>query len=303
MSALVMSALIEDLGHSVDICDNGVEALERVDDSIDVIISDWMMPEMDGLELCRRLRRRVGGRYLYVILVTSKDASEDRWVGLEAGADDFLVKPMGKGDLRARLTVAERILTMQEKLTDTMANLTTAYAELESANERLHALASTDGLTGIKNHRAFQESIRAEIAKAVRYGHPLSLLLLDIDNFKSYNDTFGHQSGDEVLKLVARIVAGFARRTDQAARYGGEEFVVLLPETDAPGARRTAERIRAAIESGEWPVRPVTASFGASTLLELETDPTQLVERADQALYASKRAGRNRVTHSDDLPG
>jgi diguanylate cyclase (GGDEF)-like protein/PAS domain S-box-containing protein len=173
--------------------------------------------------------------------------------------------------------------------------------QLEEANARLRALATTDGLTGVQNHRAFQERLAEEFQRAVRYDRPLSIVMIDVDSFKQYNDTFGHPAGDVVLKRVASALQSCARATDTVARYGGEEFVVILPETDAAGAAEAAERMRRMIEGIPWEKRPVTVSVGISTT-ETEIDSTaELVEAADRALYMSKSRGRNRVTHAAEL--
>lgn len=173
--------------------------------------------------------------------------------------------------------------------------------ELGKANAELEALATQDGLTGIKNRRAFGMRLEEEVARATRYSLPLALLLLDVDSFKSYNDTFGHPAGDEVLKTVAQILGQNARETDMAARYGGEEFVVLLPQTDAAGAWVIAERIRQAIAGQPWSHRLVTASVGVSSLLPVVDTGSQLIARADQALYQSKAGGRNMVSAMEDM--
>lgn len=299
--AFSLSALVEDLDHEVETAQNGQDALKLLERThFDLVISDWMMPEMDGPQLCRAIRARRDRLYVYIILVTSRDASADRWEGLQAGADDFIVKPPDPGDLRSRLVVAERIMTMQAKLTEANEKLQAAYYEVEQANERLNALATTDGLTGAKNHRFFQDRLRQEISEAERHDRPLSLLLLDLDHFKSLNDTFGHQAGDEVLISVARLLQSQARASDIVARYGGEEFVVILPGTDRANAQTIAERFRTAIAEWSWPRRSVTTSIGVSTLQGDGIAPASLIEKADTALYASKRGGRNRVTHADD---
>jgi len=168
--------------------------------------------------------------------------------------------------------------------------------ELEKANTELETLATTDGLTGLKNHRAFQERLSEEVTRSQRYGTPLSMIMLDVDRFKQYNDTFGHPAGDKVLKSVARILQNCARSTDLAARYGGEEFVILLPETDIEGASIFAERLRLSIESHSWPIRKITASCGAAAFRPNEESGAEMISRADKMLYRSKSAGRNRVS-------
>lgn len=167
--------------------------------------------------------------------------------------------------------------------------------ELIKANAALEALATTDGLTGLKNHRAFQERLREECHRAARYRTPLSVVLLDVDRFKQYNDTFGHPAGDAVLNRVARILEGVIRECDLVARYGGEEFVYILPQTDLDSAYTVAERCRARIEAAAWDLRPITASLGVAALDLDHADAADLVARADAALYAAKTRGRNRV--------
>ncbi len=169
--------------------------------------------------------------------------------------------------------------------------------ELEEANERLAALATTDGLTGLKNHRTFQEKLVEECERAQRYDKPLSLLLIDVDHFKSYNDEFGHPAGDHILIEVAGILQGASRSTDFIARYGGEEFVIILPYTDAEGAMGCGERLRAAISSHAWEQRSITVSIGAATFHAATQSPAALIAEADQALYISKSTGRDRATH------
>ena len=172
-------------------------------------------------------------------------------------------------------------------------------AELEWQKEELAALATTDGLTGLKNHRAFQESLAANFESGVRYQHPLSLLLIDVDNFKQYNDAFGHPAGDEVLKQVAQTILAASRSADFVARYGGEEFVVILPNTDAAGAMEAGERVRRAVAERIWEQRDITISIGAVSLTPATPSGAQMVASADKALYLSKERGRNRVTFAE----
>jgi diguanylate cyclase (GGDEF)-like protein len=179
--------------------------------------------------------------------------------------------------------------------------LETKQMELLAANAQLESLATTDGLTGLKNRRTFDQRLEEEFLRARRYGAPLSLLLLDVDKFKQYNDSFGHPAGDEVLIGVGKILADGVRATDIAARYGGEEFALILTGTEAPGAMILAERLRQKIEGKEWPNREVTASIGVATFRTEMRSRAEMTAAADAALYASKEAGRNRVTHVKDL--
>lgn len=178
--------------------------------------------------------------------------------------------------------------------------LATANSKLHQANILLQAQATTDGLTGLKNHRAFQEQFSAEYERGRRYKSPLSVVLLDVDKFKQYNDTYGHPAGDQVLKTVASVLQSTARGSDFAARYGGEEFVVILPETDTQGARDAAERFRSAIEATIWPMRNVTVSIGIATLHSETKAKSDLISEADKALYRAKQRGRNCVCHAID---
>ena len=192
-------------------------------------------------------------------------------------------------DITSRRETEEKILEQQK--------------QLEAANARLEALVVKDPLTDLFNRRAFNDQLAAEITHAVRYRSPLSLILIDIDHFKIYNDTYGHPAGDEILVQLGQLLALHTRETDFAARYGGEEFILILPNTGIQGALKFAERCRIAIEQAAWPRRNITASFGITTL-EPDSSPRielQLVTEADQALYHSKKSGRNRVTHAQNL--
>ena len=202
-----------------------------------------------------------------------------------------------------RLQVASRDITdskqYEKRLEEAQRKLREQQAELEEMNERLKSLASTDALTGLKNRRAFEERLDKELSRSRRHGHPLSLILLDIDHFKSYNDTYGHPKGDEILRLVGRTLSRAMRETDFATRYGGEEFAILLPDTDREGAQHLAERLRHTIESAKWPDREITASVGVASYGERASTAEQLIDQADRALYRSKEQGRNRVTMAE----
>jgi two-component system chemotaxis response regulator CheY len=285
VSAFYLRRTLEKLGHQPELAPDGEAAWRMLRDGhIPLLISDWMMPNVDGPQLCRRVRDARSERYIYIILLTSRDRHEDRVEGLRAGADDFLTKPPDPDELAVRLEIAERILAVHD--------------QLARQNALLAELASTDELTGVKNRRRFREDLEMLFAQADRQNFPLSLILLDIDHFKQYNDTFGHPAGDRVLQQVGATLRASLRSQDVVARYGGEEFVVILPGTGAAGAVEAAERLRMAIAGRDWPLRPVTASFGAATSGLDTPDAATLVDRADRALYLSKEAGRNRTIHS-----
>lgn len=228
-----------------------------------------------------------------------------RKMGIKKGANGLVWLNVNAIPIRSKAEDDGLVVTSFSDISAEVENLSTIreYSErLEEANQTLERLATTDGLTGLRNHRTFQEYLEREFASSVRYERPLSIALLDVDRFKLINDDFGHQVGDETLKQIARILETAARDADFVARYGGEEFVVVMPETGRDAALVAAERFRAIIEAAEWKGRPVTASFGVATLTPLVRHRAALIEQSDQALYAAKRAGRNRSVHYDSLP-
>ncbi len=213
----------------------------------------------------------------------------------QTGEVAFFVATMR--DICERRAQEAKIAEQMARIAEYTQQLEWQKAELQDANTLLHALAITDGLTGLNNHRHFQEQLEREFERAVRRAAPLSLILLDVDHFKSYNDQFGHPAGDEVLHIVAKILTNHARAVDFVARYGGEEFAVLLPTTDSDDARQVAERLRLAIAERAWPHRPVTVSLGIASLVPALMHHSHLLDQADRALYRSKACGRNCVTH------
>jgi two-component system cell cycle response regulator len=251
-----------------------------------LIILDWMMPGISGLELCQRIRARKTACYPYVLLLSAKDAKQDIVEGLDAGADDYLAKPIDTNELRSRLRVGSRILALQNEL---------LRKEEELRFEALH-----DKLTGLWNRRAIMDFMGRELERGRRRRESVGALMMDLDHFKAINDTHGHQAGDVVLQEVGQRLVNGMRNYDWAARYGGEEFLVLLSNCNAETLVMCAERMRQTICSE--PVRlpdleiPVTVSIGA-TMFSFEHPLTgdQLVSVADAALYRAKRNGRNRV--------
>lgn len=457
VSAILIQKILERQGLKADHATTGLEAL-RMHQECDyrLVLSDWMMPEMTGVDLCRQLRK-LGGPYTYFVICSSKGERADRVEAFEAGVDDFLRKPVDRDELQARLTVARRILEMEDNLQRQFGELERAnervtainskllvaskrfeelfnglpmpcftfdrdgkieewnraarakfgiesgdavqrpvwevladrvkpfwsklvvdkvfagempsnvdwafragnnderyfacslfcledieghmqgaisanlditerelaerriHAQMQQinefaikledqklalveANERLQHLAITDGLTGLWNHRRFHEELERRVAEHRVSGRPLSVLILDIDHFKGFNDTFGHQIGDDLLRQFARLLSDHSRGTDFPARYGGEEFAVILSGAGREESLETAERFRVAIEKESWNSGAVTASFGVATLSEATASPRELLEQADQAMYTAKSEGRNRVAHFE-APG
>ena len=278
-------------GYRVTSVENGKRAVELLKKQFfPIVLTDWMMPEMDGLELCRAIRGDTDNGYVFIILLTAKDSKDDLVTGLGAGADDYLTKPVDHLELMARLKTAKRILELEQSL--------------KRANEEIKALSETDPLTGSYNRGYLNEHLPAELKRAGRYGRALSLCLCDIDHFKRVNDTYGHQAGDLVLKSFARMIHSSIRKDlDWVVRYGGEEFLIVFPETDVMGACVVAERIRKRVSESGLPVGDrvisITASFGVSGLDEGAPDEQvsgeEIIRRADEHLYRAKEEGRNRV--------
>ncbi len=247
----------------------------------DVILLDIMMPGLDGIEVCRRLKADPELRSIPVIMISALDMDQDVVRGLDAGAQDYVTKPFALPIVLARVRSAART----KADSDTIAEM----------NTRLSELAITDGLTGLKNHRYFRESLLSLRALTNRQGLPLSLLMMDVDHFKAYNDNFGHPAGDRVLRELATVITGQVRQQDVVARYGGEEFAILLPGADESAIRATATRLRSAIAAVRWPLRSITVSMGAATQAPGGSDLQALIDRADSALYQAKRNGRDRL--------
>jgi diguanylate cyclase (GGDEF)-like protein len=279
---------LSDHGYEVVTAFNGRQALEvaRSEDP-DVILLDVMMPGMNGVEVCAELKRDLRLRPIPVIMVSGREMDDDVIRGLDAGAHDYVTKPFNARIVMARVRSAARAKE--------------AHDVIAQMNQRLAELASTDGLTGVKNHRHFREAIDSAVSFAARKRLPLSVIMLDIDHFKMINDAHGHAFGDEVLCAVAQILRDSVREYDVVARYGGEEFAILLPSTDAADARILSERLRLTVADHAWVRGKVTISVGVATLADPIPPVVELVEQADRALYHSKRMGRNRVTHHDDL--
>jgi diguanylate cyclase (GGDEF)-like protein len=278
-------------GYPVVSVDDGFKALEKLKETFfQIVISDWVMPGLDGLSLCRAIRETEWDGYVFIIILTYKDSKDDIVSGLEAGADDYLTKPFHHAELIARINSGVRIINLEKSL--------------RNANEEIRVLSITDTLTGCFNRSYFNERFTLELTRARRYRHPLSLIICDIDHFKTVNDNYGHQAGDAILKEFAAIIMDSIRdKVDWMVRYGGEEFLIILPETDAEGTQILAERLREKITDKTFHTSghaiSITASFGATCLypnsdLKYCTQET-ILEAADVLLYEAKESGRNHV--------
>ncbi len=273
-------------------------------DEFELLLSDLRMPGTDGVRLLRQALAIDPD--LVAIIITGQATVEAAVEAMKAGAFDFILKPF---HLRQVLPVLDRavgVRRVRKENARLRREVEWLEAErvrlLEEANARLAALAATDPLTGLANRRAFHEALTREVALADRGARPLSLVLVDVDDFKTFNDRFGHPAGDEALQRVAAAIRGCCRGTDVGTRHGGEEFAVLLPGTDTEGAQATAERIRRAVEDTPWPLRAVTVSLGVATLGAYCGDGAgeRLVAAADRGLYLAKRNGRNQVAVAEE---
>lgn len=298
VSLRILQKAIERFGHECLEAADGAQAWEiyaRTPD-LDVIISDWMMPGMDGVELCRRVRAEPhADSYTFFIFLTAMGDREHLLEGMQAGADDHLPKPLDREVLGVRLISAERVTSLHRRITE-------QKEELEALNSKLALQAREDPLTGLGNRLRMGEDLETLHARFERYGHGYCALLCDIDYFKAYNDRYGHLAGDEVLKKAAEIIGRTIRSGDTAYRYGGEEFLILAPDQTPQTAAVVAERLRRGVEELEIPHEGsprgvLTISLGLAGLFPAESSASfdDLLGRADDALYRAKEEGRNWV--------
>lgn len=284
----MLETFLRKWGYDVVVASTGDAAWQflQQEDAPRLAVLDWLMPGMDGVQICREARKRASQAYLYLLLLSSKGEQFDILDGFDSGADDYLIKPFHPDELKARLRVGQRILELED--------------QLRAAQQVLQFKATHDGLTSLWNRAAILEQLSREVPRARREGNPLGVLLADLDHFKSVNDGHGHLAGDEVLREAARRMTRAVRAYDAVGRYGGEEFIVILPGCDLDGARERAQQLRRAIESA--PVQTdsssvqVTLSIGAvSTGAWPSADVDKLIWLADSALYRAKQQGRNCV--------
>jgi two-component system, cell cycle response regulator len=290
----LLSSQLRDWGFSFIIAKDGAEAWNylRRSDCPKLLLLDWVLPNIDGIELCRRVRVAGSGKsYSYVILLTGKDSKRDLLEAMQAGVDDYLVKPFDQLELKARLLVGKRIIELHE--------------ELVAAKESMRYAATHDSLTGVMNRGEVIDCLRRELERGQRAGKPVSILLADVDHFKTVNDTLGHLYGDEALKEIVRRLRSKLRVYDGLGRYGGEEFLAILPDCDLMSALIRADELRTFV--GAKPIdssrisRTITLSIGVAVSTDFPSgDISMLLSHADKGLYAAKRDGRNRVAHLDE---
>ena len=284
----ILQATLTKWGYEVTASRNGLDAWEILhgDDAPRLAILDWIMPGMDGIEICRRIRSRPSEPYIYIVLLTAKVRKEDAVAGLDAGADDYLSKPFDPAELQARLRAGRRILDLQEALL--------------AAREKLQYQATHDSLTGLLNRAATLDALRHELERADRQNFVLSMVLADIDHFKQVNDTYGHAIGDAVLCEAAHRMRSTVRAYDTVGRYGGEEFLFIMPGCDGTDAVGRADRIRLGITERPIELSSATISFTLSMGVVVRESGAPggldaLIQDADAALYQAKILGRDRV--------
>jgi len=292
-SRRLVTVRLSTAGHEVVEAKDGQSAWELFQhEHFQMVITDWMMPRLDGPGLIQKIRSSGHQNYTYIIMLTAIDDKPKVVMGLESGADEYLTKPFDNKELLARVASGERILKLEEQLIE--------------ARHQMEALAMQDVLTGMLNRRAIEEHARTELDLAKRKERPLSIILLDIDHFKAINDQYGHSVGDQTLRHMSEILTKNLRQYDRIGRWGGEEFIVILPDTEISEAITVAERMRIATaetklsleQGGDYTVQ---ISLGVACASGSYPTLVKLVDAADQALYKAKQTGRNRVCSFDQF--
>ena len=296
-TTMMVAKALSGWGLDVDVAYDGAAAWHRLNalDPPAIAVIDWTMPQVDGPELCRRVRATARLSAMYILLLTARDRRADLIAGLEAGADDYMTKPVDLDELRARVHVGLRVASLQQ-------SLSRRVAELRRAHDQLKEMASTDPLTRLYSRRWWFDMADTEFVRSRRYGGDLSVLLVDLDHFKRVNDRFGHEAGDSVLRTFADLLRRECRQSDIIGRLGGEEFALALPETSVADSETVASRLTAgcralAVPAGDESIR-WSCSIGVADVRADDADVDAVLRRADVALYEAKRAGRDRWSHA-----
>ena len=305
-SRLVLTAAAAKLGHECLVATDGSSAWGLLStEGVDVLLTDWLMPGVDGPELCRRVRAELSDRYVYVVLITGMAHPDQVLAGMGAGADDYLIKPVDPFAVQTRLVAAERVTALHRQVAE-------FRAQLELANHELLGHSLTDALTGLGNRRRMEQDLSGAHARAGRIRRSYAVTLFDIDHFKLFNDHYGHIAGDDALRRVGQCLAAATRTGESVYRYGGEEFLLLSPDITREAAAEAAERVGQAVADLGIPhsARPtspgvVTLSGGVACWTPTSgMTSAEVIDQADQALFAAKTAGRNRThaapVHRDD---
>lgn len=293
ISRQILRSSLKHFGHEIIEASDGEIAWKLIKENTPrFIITDWLMPKMDGLELIRNIRAANLQSYTYIIIISGKEEKNDVVTGLEAGADDYLVKPFDVFELRARVSIGVRILELE--------------TDLKIARDQMEAMAMHDYLTGLLSRRAIYTHLKGEIDRSQRENHPLSLIMMDLDHFKSINDKYGHLVGDQALCLVSEQILRNVRSYDWAGRWGGDEFLIVLPNTGQQDAHAISERICSkissiGIETPDHAKVYIQASLGVITHNEGGISIDRLIHQTDNALYSAKLAGRHCVYYAESV--
>ncbi|MFH0783616.1 MAG: diguanylate cyclase [Pseudomonadota bacterium] len=301
ITLLCLEKMLSAEHRSLLLAKDGEEALElALERRPQMLITDWQMPELSGIDLCKILRKTSVTQHMYIIMLTGNESDDGLVQAFDAGADDYIIKPFTAKVLQARISSGERLIRSQQTIANDREVIRRYAAKLASTNRKLQNMAMTDFLTGLPNRRSALQRLKNLVAEVLRYGEPLSILMIDIDHFKLINDTHGHDCGDTVLQQVTRLLEEKARSYDMVSRWGGEEFLVISARSNGSDTCQLAERLRRTVENHEIRISEqleikLTISIGVATWCPAFHDAGELIKNADKALYQAKAGGRNRV--------
>jgi len=288
ITQLILQKLLEREGYKVILTNNGLEAwnvFQEKREEIDMVITDWLMPKMDGLELCKKIRNLELSHYVYLIFITVRERREDIVIGLEAGADDYIPKPFDPHELLSRIRSGKRVIEIDKRQ--------------RKLRKKLECLSLSDELTKVLNRRGIFRRLREEVDRATREKYLFSVMMLDIDNLKETNDRYGHDAGDKVLREAARRIRTCCRPYDAMGRYGGDEFLMIVPAEEKDMAYKLAERFHMAICEKPFEIDNkcvnITVSMGVVFVSTLNHEPKEIIKKADECLIKAKTAGKNMI--------